>query len=796
MSRPIFRFAGFRLDIATRELSTDAGPVGVPPRSFDCIAYLIRHRDRAVGRDELVSAVWGRTSVSDTVLGKAILSARRALSDTVDEPRFIRTVSRYGYHWIAPVVDDASAVGNAAEPDAPAHAAAPVVAAAPTVAAAPARRPSLRSRRARVLAGALGAAVLALGAGALALHPASWRSGAPAPTAPAAAAPAPAPTWSAAVLPAAVDARSEDEWLRLGLMDLVAVRLREAGIATMPSEALLRLVHAGDADDAIARRLREAAQVQQVVAPSLRRSGTSWIVALALRRPEGVTVAVEERGVDAIRTAHAAVDRLLERLGQTPSAHAEETPSFEELLQRIEAARLADDLDGVRRLIAAAPPALVARPELRLRLAQVDLRAGRVADARRTLDGLFEVVSAESAPALRAQVLYARGTALLLDGDFAGAGAAYDEGVELAERGADPATAARLYMGRGNLAALRGRYEAAASDHARARVVFQLAGDAFTTFWLDANEGALQNRLGRPAAALPLLARAERHFERFDVYDELVATQANEVVSYLDLARPADALAASGRALPYLERVADASRRRLVLLRRAMALAANGRSAEARATLADLLAAADARDEAATRAAAHALLARLAFDEGRAQLALDEAQHAGEGPVAAEDAHARAAAWRVELDALRSLGREAEAEAGVRAFSRWAAQGGDRVAAQCASLAVAEQASASGATDVAVRAFEAALQQAVALDLPRATIDTAAAYADVLIRAGRTARAIEVAGGVARYADQDYASAALQARLYAALGRRDAEALARERANRLAGERAPSGAVP
>lgn len=70
--------------------------MNLSPIVFDCIAYLIQHRDRAVGRDELVAAVWGRTSVSDAVMGKTILIARRAIGDTADEQRFLRTVPRFG----------------------------------------------------------------------------------------------------------------------------------------------------------------------------------------------------------------------------------------------------------------------------------------------------------------------------------------------------------------------------------------------------------------------------------------------------------------------------------------------------------------------------------------------------------------------------------------------------------------------------------------------------------------------------------------------------------------------------
>ncbi|MEP7042590.1 MAG: winged helix-turn-helix domain-containing protein [Dokdonella sp.] len=790
MSRPIYRFADFSLDIATRELRRNDVPLSLPPRSFDAIAYLLRHRDRAVGRDELVSAVWGKTSVTDTVLGKTILAARRVLEDSVDAPRYIRTVSRFGYHWIATVSEAADGVAGGR------IAAAFNVAVETPSAPAGDRLQPLPAARPRATTWMLLALFALVGAGLIAgrflVAPSREATAVGSPMRPAA---VPTVVWAAAVIPASVNASEEDAWLRLGLMDLIALRLREAGIATMPSDAVMRLVRSGMDTAAAARVLRETGSVQQVFVPGVRRDGANWAVKIALLRPEGVTLEVEETAVDANGATHAAVDRLLQRLGHAPVARSggSEQLSLEELLQRLEAARLGDDFGTARRLIAQAPPTVAARPEVRLRLAQLDLRAGHLDEALHTLDELLGTVSAETAPRLRAQVLYARGTALLLATHYEQARAAYDDGVALIEHQVEPEIAAKLYMGRGNLAALQGHYEDAAADHARARVAFQLAGDAFTPFWLDGNEGALQNHLGHPAAALPLLLRAEKHFERYHVFNELVTTLANEVVAYLDLVQPADAVAASDRAVPLLERIGDASLQRLVLLRRAMALASVGRNAEARTILGNVLAAASPRDEGSVRGMANATLAALEAASARAPAAVDAAQAALTELTAAQDIRMRATAWLTQLRALRESGRADEATTRTQAMLDWAAQAHQPFATQRATLAAAEQAAAVQSAAVAKEDFDDALRQATALDLPSALVDTAVSYGRFVIGQGQLEDAIAVAGRVSRYADQEYASAALQARLYQALGRADAETLARERMQRLAGERAPIG---
>ena len=116
---PAYRFGDFTLTASTRELRRGDTPVAISPRAFDCLAYLIQHRDRAVGKDELVAAVWERVDVSDTQLGQTVLRARRAVNDDGQAQNVIRTVSRFGYRWIADVaVVGAADAASAPQPDA------------------------------------------------------------------------------------------------------------------------------------------------------------------------------------------------------------------------------------------------------------------------------------------------------------------------------------------------------------------------------------------------------------------------------------------------------------------------------------------------------------------------------------------------------------------------------------------------------------------------------------------------------------------------------------------------------
>lgn len=97
----VYRFGGFELDCRARELSRDGTPVVMPARCYECLQVLIERRERAVSRDELVGAIFGRHNVSDAQLGQVILRARRVVGDDGQAQHMIRTVPRFGFRWVA-----------------------------------------------------------------------------------------------------------------------------------------------------------------------------------------------------------------------------------------------------------------------------------------------------------------------------------------------------------------------------------------------------------------------------------------------------------------------------------------------------------------------------------------------------------------------------------------------------------------------------------------------------------------------------------------------------------------------
>ena len=111
-----YRFSDFRLELAKRRLTGPEGAaIPLSGRAYDVLVYLVEHRERVVGKEELFQAVWPRTIVEDNNLNQAISAVRRALGDSRDEPRFIVTVAGRGYRFVGDVSPLAERAAEARE---------------------------------------------------------------------------------------------------------------------------------------------------------------------------------------------------------------------------------------------------------------------------------------------------------------------------------------------------------------------------------------------------------------------------------------------------------------------------------------------------------------------------------------------------------------------------------------------------------------------------------------------------------------------------------------------------------
>src|SRR5262249_46222340 len=106
--------AYYTLDLTCHELRQHGRLIHLEPRVFDCLAYLVQHPDRMVAKEELMEQLWPQQFVADESLTTCVAQVRKALGDTGQTQRYIQTIRRRGYRFIASVT-----VGPLAETEAP-----------------------------------------------------------------------------------------------------------------------------------------------------------------------------------------------------------------------------------------------------------------------------------------------------------------------------------------------------------------------------------------------------------------------------------------------------------------------------------------------------------------------------------------------------------------------------------------------------------------------------------------------------------------------------------------------------
>jgi DNA-binding winged helix-turn-helix (wHTH) protein/tetratricopeptide (TPR) repeat protein/TolB-like protein len=103
LEKPVYRFRDFELEPDERRLSAAGKSVPLTPKVFDTLVLLVERAGHVVSKDELMKLVWPRGYVEESNLTKHIWLIRRALGDGEHDSRFIETVPKLGYRFVAPV---------------------------------------------------------------------------------------------------------------------------------------------------------------------------------------------------------------------------------------------------------------------------------------------------------------------------------------------------------------------------------------------------------------------------------------------------------------------------------------------------------------------------------------------------------------------------------------------------------------------------------------------------------------------------------------------------------------------
>ncbi len=101
--RHLFEFGRFRLDRTERFLFQDGAAVPLSPRLFDTLLVLVENRGHVVEKNDLMQKVWNDVAVEENNLTQSISALRKILGDNLDGPKFIETIPKRGYRFVAPV---------------------------------------------------------------------------------------------------------------------------------------------------------------------------------------------------------------------------------------------------------------------------------------------------------------------------------------------------------------------------------------------------------------------------------------------------------------------------------------------------------------------------------------------------------------------------------------------------------------------------------------------------------------------------------------------------------------------
>jgi DNA-binding winged helix-turn-helix (wHTH) protein len=99
------QFGAVTLHVGERLVLKDGRPVSLTPKAFDLLCVLAAHPGRLLTKDELILAVWPDTTVEESNLAYNVFAIRKALGDSADGERYIETVPKRGYRFVAAVTE-------------------------------------------------------------------------------------------------------------------------------------------------------------------------------------------------------------------------------------------------------------------------------------------------------------------------------------------------------------------------------------------------------------------------------------------------------------------------------------------------------------------------------------------------------------------------------------------------------------------------------------------------------------------------------------------------------------------
>jgi len=113
MSPVTYRFGTFQLDTAAYQLTEGGRVLAVPPKVIDLLALLASQPTVLVTKDAILARLWPDVAVTDNAITQVVSELREALNDDASSPKFVQTVPRRGYRFIAEVEQRAGSASAA-----------------------------------------------------------------------------------------------------------------------------------------------------------------------------------------------------------------------------------------------------------------------------------------------------------------------------------------------------------------------------------------------------------------------------------------------------------------------------------------------------------------------------------------------------------------------------------------------------------------------------------------------------------------------------------------------------------
>src|SRR5258708_28033186 len=104
----VYEFGPFRLEVREHRLVRQGRPIPLTGKAFETLRVLLERHGTLVSKSDLMNAVWPETTVEENNLDRNISAVRKALGERASGRRYIETVPRAGYRFVAQVVQTSS----------------------------------------------------------------------------------------------------------------------------------------------------------------------------------------------------------------------------------------------------------------------------------------------------------------------------------------------------------------------------------------------------------------------------------------------------------------------------------------------------------------------------------------------------------------------------------------------------------------------------------------------------------------------------------------------------------------